>query len=110
MVAVNRIVVVGAGYVGLTTAVCFAHLGHDVVCADIDVSRVERLQRGELPIVEAGLGHLLTDGLRSGRLRFTTDPGGAVADAEFVYLCVPTPQADDGGADLTYIEAAARQI
>ena len=63
----NRIAVIGAGYVGLTTAACFAHLGHEVVCADIDRERVERLQRGELPIVEAGLANLLTEGLRSGR-------------------------------------------
>jgi UDPglucose 6-dehydrogenase len=106
---VNRIAVIGAGYVGLT-AVCFAHLGHDVVCADINIERVERLQRGELPIVEAGLGNLLAEGLRSGRLTFVTSAAVAAADAEFVYLCVPTPQADDGGADLTYIETAARQI
>jgi len=107
---VNRIAVIGAGYVGLTTAVCFAHIGHDVVCADIDPERVASLQRGELPIVETGLGNLLTEGLRSGRLRFVIGAATAAADAEFVYLCVPTPQGLDGGADLSFIETAARQI
>jgi len=107
---VNRIAVIGAGYVGLTTAVCFAHLGHEVTCGDINVDRVAKLQRGELPIVEAGLGNLLIEGLRSGRLTFVTSAAEAAADAEFVYLCVPTPQGDDGGADLSYIETAARQI
>ena len=106
----NRIAVIGAGYVGLTTAVCFAHIGHDVVCADIDPERVASLQRGELPIVETGLGNLLTEGLRSGRLRFVIGAATAAAEAEFVYLCVPTPQALDGGADLSFIETAARQI
>src|SRR3954449_1350770 len=80
------------------------------MCVDIDVARVDRLQRGELPIVEAGLGNLLAEGLRSGRLTFVTNAAVAATDAEFVYLCVPTPQGDDGGADLSYIETAARQI
>ncbi len=106
----NRIAVIGAGYVGLTTAACFAHLGHEVVCADIDAERVARLQRGELPIVEAGLANLLTEGLRSGRLTFVVGAAVAAKDSEFAYLCVPTPQGADGGADLSYIEAAAGQI
>ena len=108
--AVNQIAVVGAGYVGLTTAACFAHLGHDVVCGDIDAERVARLQRGELPIVEHGLGNLLTDGLRSGRLSFVVGAAAAARDREFAYLCVPTPQGADGRADLAYIEAAAAEI
>jgi len=107
--------VVGAGYVGLTTAACFSHLGHDVVCADVDVARVERLSRaateeGVLPIVEEGLEQLVRDGLRHGRLRFVIGAAAAVADAEFVYLCVPTPQRDDGSADLSYVESAAAEI
>ena len=106
----SRVAVIGAGYVGLTTAACFAHIGHDVVCADIDPERVERLQRGEVPIVEAGLDTLLAEGLRSGRLRFVLGAEVAAADCEFAYLCVPTPQADDGSADLSYIVAAAESI
>ena len=106
----SRIAVIGTGYVGLTTGACFAHIGHDVVCADIDADKVDRLNRGEIPIVEAGIDRLVADGLRSGRLRFVLGAAVAAADCEFAYLCVPTPQSDDGSADLSYIEAAARQI
>ena len=105
-----QIAVIGAGYVGLTTAACFSSLGHDVVCADIDEERVARLSDGEIPIVEAGLEAVVREGMEGGRLRFVV--GGAVAarDAEYAYLCVPTPQDADGSADLSYIEAAARQL
>ena len=106
----SKIGIIGAGYVGLTTAVCLAHLGHDVVCADVLSERVDRLNRGEVPIVEAGVEPLLADGLRSGRLRFVVGAEQAAAVSEFVFLCVPTPQGEDGSADLSYIEAAARQI
>jgi UDPglucose 6-dehydrogenase len=106
----SRITIVGSGYVGLTTGACFAHLGHDVTCADIDVARVERLNRGEVPILEAGLDNLLREGLDGGRLRFVVGAAGPAAESEFVYLCVPTPQGPDGAADLSYIEAAAAEI
>ena len=106
----NKVAVVGTGYVGLTTGACFAHLGHQVTCADIDLSKVERLRRGEIPIYEPGLEALVAEGIASGRLTFTDDPVAAASEAGFVYLCVPTPQGDDGSADLSYLEAAARQI
>jgi UDPglucose 6-dehydrogenase len=106
----SRIAVIGAGYVGLTTGACFAHLGHDVVCADVVRDKIDRLNRGEIPIVEAGLDNLVADGLRSGRLHFVVGAVTAVPDAEFVYLCVPTPQGADGSADLTYLESAATEI
>jgi UDPglucose 6-dehydrogenase len=109
-VMASSIAVVGAGYVGLTTAACFAHLGHDVVCADVVPEKVERLQQGRIPILETGLEEIVREGLRSGRLRFVLGAAGAVADAEFVYLCVPTPQGPDGSADLSYLEAAAREV
>jgi UDPglucose 6-dehydrogenase len=105
-----EIAVIGAGYVGLTTAACFSHLGHDVTCADIDEARIAQLTRGEMPIVEAGLEALVREGLEGGRLSFVVGAANAVSSAEFAYLCVPTPQDDDGAADLTYIEAAAREI
>jgi UDPglucose 6-dehydrogenase len=105
-----EIAVIGAGYVGLTTAACFSNLGHDVTCADIDEARIAELTRGEMPIVEAGLGALVRDGLEGGRLSFVVGAANAVSSAEFAYLCVPTPQDDDGAADLSYIEAAAREI
>jgi UDPglucose 6-dehydrogenase len=106
----SRIAVIGTGYVGLTTGACFAHVGHEVVCADIDEEKVARLQRGEIPILEAGLENLVRDGVSSGRLRFVVGAAAAAEDCEFAYLCVPTPQAPDGSADLSYIEDAAREI
>ena len=105
-----QIAVIGAGYVGLTTAACFSSLGHDVVCADIDEQRVARLSGGEIPIVEAGLEALVREGMDGGRLRFVVGGEQAARGAEFAYLCVPTPQGEDGSADLSYIETAARQI
>jgi UDPglucose 6-dehydrogenase len=107
---VSRIAVIGTGYVGLTTGACLAHLGHDVVCADIDPDKVDRLSRGEVPILEDGLDKLVREGIDGGRLTFVLGAANAAADCEFAYLCVPTPQGDDGSADLSYIEAAAREI
>jgi UDPglucose 6-dehydrogenase len=106
----SKIAVIGTGYVGLTTGACFAHVGHDVTCADVDEGKVARLQRGEIPILEAGLDNLVREGLQDGRLRFVVGAANAVADCEFAYLCVPTPQGADGSADLSYIEDAAREI
>jgi UDPglucose 6-dehydrogenase len=106
----SKIAVVGTGYVGLTTGACFAHVGHDVVCADIDAAKVALLQRGEVPILEAGLDNLVREGIEGGRLSFVVGAGDAVRDCEFAYLCVPTPQGLDGSADLSFIEAAAREI
>lgn len=105
-----RVAVVGAGYVGLTSAVCLAHLGHDVRCADIDADRVARLTKGEAPIHEAGLPDLLASGLASGRLRFVVGASEAAAGADVVFLCVQTPQGADGAADLTFVEQVARDI
>jgi UDPglucose 6-dehydrogenase len=105
-----RIAVVGTGYVGLTTGVCLAHLGHTVVCADVDAAKVARLSAGEMPIVEEGVAELLASGLASGRLSFEVGAAAAVADCEIAFLCVPTPQGSDGSADLSYIEAASAEI
>lgn len=105
-----NIAVIGTGYVGLTTGACLSHLGHDVVCADIDPTKIERLRRGEIPILEAGLEEIVRDGIQSGRLRFELGSAHAVADREFVFLCVPTPQGEDGSADLSYIRDAAAEI
>jgi UDPglucose 6-dehydrogenase len=107
---VTRIAIIGTGYVGLTTGACFAHLGHEVICADIDEAKVEQLNRGEIPIVEHRLDELVTEGLRTGNLRFVLGAANAVTDCEIAFLCVPTPQGDDGSADLSYVEAAAAEI
>lgn len=106
----SKIAVIGTGYVGLTTGACFAHIGHDVVCADIDADKVACLQRGEIPILEPGLDELVLNAVADGRLTFVVGAAVAAADCEFAYLCVPTPQDDDGSADLSYVEAAAREI
>jgi UDPglucose 6-dehydrogenase len=107
---VSRVAIIGTGYVGLTTGACFAHLGHDVICADVIPEKVEQLSRGEIPIVEAGLENIVADAMRAGRLRFVLGAAAAVADCEFAYLCVPTPQGADDRADLSYLEAAAAEI
>lgn len=104
------IAVIGTGYVGLTTGACLAHLGHSVVCADIDAHKVRRLRAGDVPIHEAGLAELVVQGLESGRLSFVVDGADAVAEADFVYVCVPTPQSADGSVDLGYLKAAAAAI
>ncbi len=105
-----RLGVVGTGYVGLTTGACFAHLGHHVVCGDIDERKVALLNAGHLPIVEDGLEQIVTDARALGRLEFVLGAPAAAADADVVFLCVPTPQGADGSADLSYIETAAEQI
>lgn len=105
-----EIAVVGAGYVGLTTATCFAYLGHRVVCVDIDADKIAALRAGRVPMLEDRLPELLADGLDSGRVRFDSDVAEAARTAEFVFLCVPTPQGSDGAADLSIVESVARQL
>jgi UDPglucose 6-dehydrogenase len=107
---VSRIAVIGTGYVGLTTGACFAHLGHHVVCADVVPEKVERLSRGDVPILETGLPELVREGIDGGRLSFVLGAAEAAAGCEFAYLCVPTPQSDDGSADLSYLREAAAEI
>jgi len=106
----SKIAVIGTGYVGLTTGACFAHLGHDVICADIVPEKIERLRNGDVPIHEAGLTELVQEGIETGRLSFVLGAENAVGEAEFIYLCVPTPQAADGSADLSYLQSAAAEI
>jgi UDPglucose 6-dehydrogenase len=106
----SDVAVIGAGYVGLTTAACFARLGHDVRCADIDAERVAQLRKGAIPILEEGLPGLVAEGLAVQRLQFVVGAADAVRGAEFVFLCVGTPQGDDGSADLSAMEAVAREI
>jgi UDPglucose 6-dehydrogenase len=107
---VSDVAVIGAGYVGLTTAACLARLGHEVRCADIDAGRVARLAKGEIPILEEGMPALVAEGLATRRLQFVLGAPAAVAGAEFVFLCVGTPSDEDGSADLSAVEAVAREI
>lgn len=105
-----RISIIGSGYVGLVYAAAFADLGNDVTGIDINEDKVARLQRGECPIFEPGLPEILTRNLRSGRLRFTTSYAEAVPQAEFVFICVDTPQSFNGEADMRAVRRAATMI
>ena len=103
-----RVSIIGAGYVGLVTGVCLAEKGHEVVCVDVDRSKVERLTRGEAPIHEVGLGELLE--LHAGkRFSATTDLVGAVRNSDVTFIAVGTPF-DGAAIDLTYVVNAARQV
>lgn len=105
-----QIVMIGAGYVGLTTGACLAQMGHSVVCVDIDAKRVADLRKAIVPIFEPGLDELIESGLANGRLDFTADVRAATAEADMVFLAVGTPSAPNGEINLSYIEAAARQV
>jgi len=107
---VKNICVVGTGYVGLTTGVCFADLGHSVTCIEIDLHKLELLRSGKSPIFEPGLEEMQERNMRAGRLRFTDDYAVGIPDAEFIFITVGTPMAEDGSADLTYVKAAAHSI
>ena len=106
----SKLVVMGAGYVGLSSAACFSHLGHDVCCVDINAARINAILAGEMPIIEDGLSALVDAGIKNGSLRFTADLAEAADSAEMVFLCVPTPQGADGSADLSFVQAAARSL
>ncbi len=106
----RTVAVIGVGYVGLPTAATLAHLGHRVTCGDADPSKVSMLESGKVPIVEDHLEELVAEGQAAGRLRFVVGATAAVEGAEFVFLCVPTPQGPDGSADLSFVEAVAKEI
>ncbi len=106
-----RVTMIGTGYVGLVSGACFADFGHTVTCVDKDEGKIARLQKGEIPIFEPGLGALVRDNVEQGRLSFTTDPSAAIRDADAVFIAVGTPsRRGDGHADLTYVYNAAEEI
>ncbi|OYX35173.1 MAG: UDP-glucose 6-dehydrogenase [Brevundimonas subvibrioides] len=106
-----RVTMIGTGYVGLVSGACFADFGHDVVCVDKDPGKIERLNRGEIPIFEPGLDQLVADNVRAGRLSFAVDGAEAIRNAEIVFIAVGTPtRRGDGHADLSYVYAAAEEI
>ncbi|SFB50811.1 UDP-glucose dehydrogenase [Rhizobium sp. NFR07] len=105
-----NVTMIGAGYVGLTTGACFASLGYNVCCVDIDEGRIADLEKGIMPIYEPGLAELMVESRNASRLRFSADIGTSVADADFVFLAVGTPSTADGDIDLSFVVSAARGI
>lgn len=106
----KNICVIGSGYVGLVTGTCFSDLGNKVVTVDIDESKIAKLNQGVMPIYEPGLEELVERNVKAGRLSFTTSYEEGLKDAEFVFICVGTPSAVDGEADLKYVRSAAETI
>ena len=106
-----RVAMIGTGYVGLVSGACFADFGHHVTCVDKDPSKIERLERGEIPIFEPGLDDLVAANVRDGRLNFALDGAEAIRGADAVFIAVGTPsRRGDGHADLSYVHAAAEEI
>lgn len=105
-----RIAVVGTGYVGLVTGTCFAEMGIDVTCVDIDTQKIENLKNGIIPIYEPGLEELVENNYRAGRLKFTTDLASIINDMDIVFSAVGTPPDDDGSADLRFVMDVARTV
>ncbi len=105
-----RVSIFGTGYVGLVTGTCLAEVGHEVICVDVDLAKVEGLEHGIVPIYEPGLAPMVKANHAAGRLRFTTDAAQAVAHGDIVFIAVGTPPDEDGSADLQYVLAVARSI
>lgn len=105
-----KVTMIGTGYVGLVTGACFADLGHEVVCVEIDEGKLAKLRAGKIPIYEPGLEDMVARNMETGRLSFTGRAAEAVPASDAVFICVGTPPREDGDADLTYVHAAARDI
>jgi UDPglucose 6-dehydrogenase len=106
----KRVAIVGAGYVGLVTATCFAELGNSVACVDVDTAKIASLQRGEPPFFEPSLAELMSRNMAAGRLSFTVDVAQAVRENEIIFIAVGTPMRADGHADVGAVRAVAREI
>lgn len=105
-----NISIIGTGYVGLVTGTCFAEMGNEVICVDIDEEKIRRLNGGELTIFEPGLNVFFERGLREERLTFTTDLNSTIEKSDVIFLALPTPPAEDGSADLSYVLNVARDL
>ena len=106
----NKIVMIGTGYVGLVTGACFADLGQEVICIDKDKDKIEKLNKGIVPIYEPGLTEMVKKNVKQGRLFFDTDLGKSIQDAIIVFVCVGTPPAKNGKPDLSYIKAVSHEM
>ena len=105
-----KITVVGTGYVGLVTGTCLAETGNDVLCVDIDKNKVEAMKNGEVPIYEPHLDSLFERNIEAGRLKFTTELSEGLPFGEIIFLALPTPEGEDGSADLSYVLGVAEEI
>ncbi|BDQ32566.1 UDP-glucose dehydrogenase family protein [Pseudodesulfovibrio portus] len=105
-----NVCIVGTGYVGLVSAACFAEMGNNIICVDVNPKVVETLESGKVHIFEPGLEDLVKRNTEQGRLHFTTDLGEGIAESEVVFITVGTPCGDDGSCDLRYVDAVAREI
>ncbi len=105
-----KISVVGTGYVGLVTGTCFAEVGHDVICIDIDEAKIAKMRRGEIPIYEPGLEDIFKRNIQNERLKFSGSLAEGVKQAEVIFLALPTPPNEDGSADLSYVLGVAEQL
>ena len=105
-----RIAIVGTGYVGLVSGVCFAQMGNEVICVDVDSDKITQLQNGEVTIYEPGLQEMLSDNIDNNRLRFTTDITEALCIAKLCFIAVGTPMGEDGSADLQFVLQVAKGI
>jgi UDPglucose 6-dehydrogenase len=105
-----KLTVIGTGYVGLVSGACFADMGNDVLCVDLDAQKIARLQAGELPIYEPGLLEIVQRNAAAGRLHFSTDLREGVRFGTLQFIAVGTPPGEDGSADMQYVLAAAREL
>lgn len=105
-----KITIVGTGYVGLTTGVCLANKGHEIICVDIDENKIEKLNYGKEVIYEPGMKELLEEAIKNNKITFTTNYKEAYSKSNVIMVCVPTPENEDGSTNLTYLNTAIKQI
>jgi len=105
-----KITMIGTGYVGLVSGACFAEMGHEVICMDCDSDRIEGLKRAEIPIYEPGLEELVRRNVEQERLSFTTDVKTAIENSLFIFICVGTPEGENGETELKAVLSVAKDI
>src|ERR1035441_1567304 len=105
-----KLTIIGTGYVGLVSGTCFAEVGHQVICVDNDVAKVNKLQAGGIPIYEPGLEELVKKNVASDRLSFTASTAEGVQKSDVIFIAVPTPPLPDGSVDMSFLEKVAREI
>ncbi|MDY5823132.1 MAG: UDP-glucose/GDP-mannose dehydrogenase family protein [Helicobacter sp.] len=105
-----QVTIIGSGYVGLVAGACFAQMGNEVICLDVDSKKIESLKQGKIPIYEPGLEEMVRENARLKTLRFTTDKKEAISNAEVIFIAVGTPMGEDGSADLSFVKAVAQDI